>query len=419
MSVVPRNTAFSILKAIAIVLVVMGHSGVPGALNSFAYMMHVPIFFLCAGYFFKIESLATGGSYFKKRITGIYLPFLRWSIALLLLHNIWFFVGVLNETMGNGTGVLHPYNWQMFSQRLWSIVFNMSGYDEFIGGSFWFFRAFFIASVGFWVLMRVLHSFTFFSNNARRGWMAVGVSVVLIIWMLSSNLRMTGVAQGGYRELTGLLFMSMGFLIREYECRLSAGWKVMIFYALLLVLFTLYWHSAMTPGATFSSFLALPLPALVGFLFWLNVAKWINRYDNGFKHILVYIGNNTIYVFAFHFLAFKLVSALKIALLGLPWEQLGAHPVIAVTSAFDPFFLLYTIVGIAVPLLVERVWRIGTANIHVPYDRIVMVLMTLLLKLCQRGIYWLKNIGKIGQVLVAMVKELGRILKETSRPSED
>ncbi len=419
MSIVPRNTSFSILKAIAIVLVVIGHSGAPSFLNGFAYMMHVPIFFVCAGYFFRIESLENGGTYLKKRIQGIYFPFLRWSIAFLLLHNLWFYVGVLNEKVGNGSGVLHPYSWHDFSQRLWSIVFNMSGYDEFIGGAFWFFRAFLLASIGFWVAMRLLNGFTYFKTNLRRGWTLAIVAVLLIVWMLSTDLRITGVAQGGYRELTGLFFMAMGFLFREYEHRIVANWKVMLPTGVLLIVFALYWHSAMRPSATLVDFLALPLPALLGFFFWLNVAKWLDKYNNGVKRMFVYIGNHTIYIFAFHFLAFKLVSALKIGLLGLPWEQLGAHPVIATTQAFDPFFLLYTVVGIAVPLGVAHLWRIGTADISIPYDRIVTFGMNCIVALWRRIVYLFTHLGKFGRQFVVALKTLWSVIKDSSRASEE
>ena len=44
--------------------------------------------------------------------------------------------------------------------------------------------------------------------------------------------------------------------------------------------------------------------------------------------LLVYIGDRTLYIFAFHLVAFKLVSALKVAFYGLPWQAVGGHPTV-------------------------------------------------------------------------------------------
>ena len=52
-----RDTTFSILKALAIIMVVLSHAGVPGWLGNVLYLVHVPAFFLCAGYFFNTRYL--------------------------------------------------------------------------------------------------------------------------------------------------------------------------------------------------------------------------------------------------------------------------------------------------------------------------------------------------------------------------
>ena len=48
----------------------------------------------------------------------------------------------------------HPYDWTTAMQNLWSIVFNMSGYDVFLAGAFWFFRALFLSSIAFLLLFK-------------------------------------------------------------------------------------------------------------------------------------------------------------------------------------------------------------------------------------------------------------------------
>lgn len=79
-----RNTTISILKGIAIILMVIGHAEAPEMLTNFIYTFHMPLFFMAAGYFFDRKYLSQPGVFIGKRIKGLYLPFLKWSILLLL-----------------------------------------------------------------------------------------------------------------------------------------------------------------------------------------------------------------------------------------------------------------------------------------------------------------------------------------------
>lgn len=81
------------------------------------------------------------------------------------------------------------------------------------------------------------------------------------------------------------------------------------------------------------------------------------RKENFITRGLIYLGNHTLYVFAFHLLAFKLVSIIKVLVNGMPYAYVGGHPVVHVGAFTDGFYLLYILVGICVPLLVLEGWR--------------------------------------------------------------
>ena len=84
-----KENYITIAKAFGIILMVIGHSGSPSWLGRFLYMFHMPLFFLCSGYFFKeITEQKALNAFFLKRIKGLYIPYLKWSILFLLLHNI-------------------------------------------------------------------------------------------------------------------------------------------------------------------------------------------------------------------------------------------------------------------------------------------------------------------------------------------
>ena len=156
-----RNNVISICKGIAIILMVMGHAEPPTLISNFIYIFHMPLFFITAGYFFSRKYLDDPWSFCVKRFKGLYVPFLKWSLVFLVLHNLWFDLGILNEQYGNWTGgVTHPYTWRQFFQRLFMIVTSMSGYDEFMAGAFWFFRGLLVASILFLVIYKIIDSKT-------------------------------------------------------------------------------------------------------------------------------------------------------------------------------------------------------------------------------------------------------------------
>ena len=69
-----RDISFSICKAFAIIFVVLSHAGGPAWLSSFVFQFHVPVFFLCAGYFFKPTALNDEKTFLLKRLRSLYFP---------------------------------------------------------------------------------------------------------------------------------------------------------------------------------------------------------------------------------------------------------------------------------------------------------------------------------------------------------
>ena len=89
-----RDQKFSIVKAFAIIFVVMSHAGAPAWLNNGLYIFHVPAFFICAGYFFHTKYLSDERTYVLHRVKGLYVPFVKWSLLFLVLHNLFFPLGL-------------------------------------------------------------------------------------------------------------------------------------------------------------------------------------------------------------------------------------------------------------------------------------------------------------------------------------
>jgi fucose 4-O-acetylase-like acetyltransferase len=82
-----------------------------------------------------------------------------------------------------------------------------------------------------------------------------------------------------------------------------------------------------------------------------NVSRWIDSTKGLLKRFLVYTGDNTLYIFIFHIISYKVVSLLKIWYYGLDPRQIGCHMVIHDYSQQDLFWILYTVAGVGIPLL--------------------------------------------------------------------
>lgn len=388
-----RNPVITILKALAIILVVMAHSGCPTYLSRFAYMLCVSLFFMASGYCFNTKYLNEEAAFVKRRFKSLYLPFVKWSVFFLLLNHFWFYIGFLNETYGNAKGgVTHPLTLHQGLQSLWSILFNMSGYDQFLAGAYWFFRSLLVSSIVFLVGLKLAEGFSRLSGKHSQSALVLALTAIAFaLWQTSDGLKVTGLAQGGYREIMGVFFIAAGFLYRQFELWLETpqrtapllvmdnvenkGGVVAIkaanttllslqksvrwlssqplvsigISAVILGLLTVFPHPTMDPKAnSFADVFWLALSGTVGFSFIYNLAKMLHRIKP-LHTSLTYIGENTLYVFGFHLLAFKFVSMLKVGIYGLPWAAVGGHPVVQGKDG-TWFWVLYTIFGIVFPL---------------------------------------------------------------------
>ena len=365
-----RDTIISIAKGIAIILMVVAHAEAPGWLCKFIFEFHMPLFFITAGYFFSLKYLDDEATFVKKRVKGLYWPFVKWAVFFLIIHNWMFDLGILNETFGNEAGgVTHPYSWHQMQQNLWTIVTAMGGYDAFLCGAFWFFRGLFVASILYLIIYKVMDAgisricksprFSRFSGSRKAVPYLICILLLLLCgWKTYEGLRVINLIQGGYRDMMGCFFFGCGFIFRQFVVRYQkatdrvyVSLPLTLVFAVIVFLFSKYLTANMNWRSTYTQFLSLPVPALLGFLMTYNISRWIDGTKGWLKRFLVYTGDHTLNIFIFHIISYKVVSLLKIWYYGLDPRQIGCHMVIHDHSQVDLFWILYTIAGVGIPLL--------------------------------------------------------------------
>lgn len=148
------NPNIDYLKAVGIILMVLGHSGcsIP-YIRQFIYMFHMPLFFIASGYCFKVAYLNNPKQFLIHRIKGLYWPFVKWGIIFLLLHNIFVSIGFFNDSSWNNYG--DKFGLRDYALHFAGIVIFMRGQGELLG-AYWFLKALLYGSIITWCILKIL-----------------------------------------------------------------------------------------------------------------------------------------------------------------------------------------------------------------------------------------------------------------------
>lgn len=351
MGKVVHNNYITIAKAIGIILMVIGHSGCPQMLSKFIYQFHMPLFFFCSGIFYKeMTSFTMASKYMKKRIIGLYIPFVKWSFFFLFLHNFFMDVGIYNTYYGYEGGSSF-YTIRVMMQKLCSIMFTMHGYEELLGG-FWFVRDLFISSL---IIAAFSILFEKLKNHKHELLCLLFLVLTVLVRRFAPNTELwCDISMG----LFGAFFYMFGFLIMRYA-HIWRNFFGAILFSLFLLISFFYFKDGISMACGFNKVLPFSISAVSGTLLTLYVSKVIEERWAKVKYILYYIGNHTLDILALHFLSFRLASYIIVYLYGIDTIHVAEHPVIMEVSIPHTYWwCLYCIVGIFFPLILNRIWQV-------------------------------------------------------------
>lgn len=323
----------SILKAVCIILMVMGHAGCPDWLFRWIYLFHMPCFFFLSGYLLKDRYLDDVWGFIKRKVTTLYFPFVGFSLLFLLLHN---------PAVGLGlcTGVKC---WsEIWREALNILTFRNNGVE--LLSSFWFLKTLFSASILSLLTLKLIC--VVFKVKTPGAWLAAGISVGFLVFAFGYN-------HIGWSApmLTPLTFYAASFYMAGYAFSKvqwrPAAWQGAGALIGVFCLSTVFHESINVTGPLMFAYFAVAVVSSIACygLCGALVGK------GALSRSLDFIGSRTLYILALHFVCFKLVSLLKMWALGLPASSLQEVPVISESNAW--WWLLYTAVGVAIPLLLR------------------------------------------------------------------
>lgn len=332
-----RKNYLTLVKALGIILMVIGHSGCPVFLHRFIYYFRMPLFFACSGYFFgTIKNRLNLLTFIKKRVSGLYMPYVKWSLLFLIAHNLFFELNIYNQLWGYDGIAFEKYDFIQIVKRAVLILFTMDKHEPLLGG-FWFLKTLFLSSILVSSLEFLRYKLSF---NEFYIWL-----FIIIGMLVSKNYDINLPIFGN----TSIIFMGcfyyiIGNYIKKFPHYFYHGGINLIAFITLILVAIL--------GKSISMFCQLhDLPVYIllsisGITFSFYFSKRINKLN---PPLLLYIiGEKTYIILALHFLSFKIVTLLYIYMNGLEIEQLSSFPTIDANNSF--LWLFYSIVGVILPI---------------------------------------------------------------------
>lgn len=356
-----RDQTLDILKGFGIILMVVAHSGAPVWLHDTIYTFHMPLFFIASGWFFCERSLDDFRGFAVRKIKSIYWPYWKWCILFLLLHNVFYSVGILNSFYGGSGSVSHLYSIKDMAVNALNFTFRMINYEEYLLGAYWFVRSLLWGSL----LLCFCSALMSKVSKLKKHTCVLSVAAVFGIWggVLSGlNINIPFWPQGGYKEMMAVFFIGMGYMLRKQKWWKSSWW--MIAFVAIIPLSLLIEPTKLISSPTFVMWLLIPFTSLAGYALFYKLSSLIANSKGLSAVVLSYLGRQTFYIMTFHFLMFKPASLLKAYILGMDWQVIGYHPVIP-PDGDNVYWFVYSVTSIALSVaLAEVVERIPLPQLN-------------------------------------------------------
>lgn len=351
-----RNKTIDVLRGLAIILMVIGHSGFFAEGRKFIYLFHMAAFFMVSGFLFtpKYTGLAKDlGSYLLKKVRGLWLPCFIWNAIYTLLNNTFIKWHIYSDVELSllGEYTVEAHGKMSSSDILKNIVKGvvMSGKSE-MGGAFWFLKTLFAVSVVFFIVDYVLH--ILFKKEAAKEIIHGCISLVfLLLGRTCSVLEIT--TMGIPIVFSSYCLFYLGYIIKKYSLmKLLNKWRAFVVSCIWLVTATAFGPSVSVGNNDYWQMWYLLVCSLAGWIFCYYLADKI-AVCKMFKFVEI-IGQHTLAIVILHFLCFKLVSLLQTLIGGYPMDCLSIFPSFNTNGIW---WIAYVIVGIGLPVGTDILWK--------------------------------------------------------------
>ena len=266
-------------------------------------------------------------------MNGLYLPYIKWSLLFLILHNSFRYLHITESVI---------YQTDDYVRQFIKMI-AMTDYELLIR-PFWFIKELLFTSI-------IVATISLFCNR----FCTKNIPEVLFTFSLIASILAKFIPVIPVIGNTSLLFLCIayfysGILLNKYRYYISMTYTTILLTFIIVTVGSLSFNGTIDMRFTnLHNLIPYYLLSIMGIIMILSISKKLEQT----KHvsILFYIGNHTMPILALNLLALKIGSLIKIWMYNLSIEDLASYTVIYDNNTY--FWLIYTIVGVSCPLLVE------------------------------------------------------------------
>ena len=358
-----RNRIIDLIKGIAIVMMVGGHCSMPG--SHFVYLFHMSIFIVASGYFFKYtnsDSFKNLFKYLKRRIKGLWIPYVSCTIIFSILHNFFLNINIYTNNKAIYNEVPAAY---VKITNYWSIkdsikiiiqscfMYKWTGSE--LLGAFWFIETLFKISLLFCLLDLIMKK-VFKLKKTYIPQLVISLAFLAIgFWSHIHSFDFYGT--GLHRVFSFYILFYLGYVVSTLNVMniLYKSKRGIIYIlgslAVLLVLNQMGTVDLIDNKYVNPAFLLVASSS--GWVLMYGACYYIDK-CNILSRPISYLGRNSIYIVALNYLSFKIVSYIGLMIDGRPDYCLAAFPVLY-TKGF--WWIPYMLVGVLIPIGIGTIWN--------------------------------------------------------------
>lgn len=348
-----RQVDLDIAKGIAIILMVLGHSGGSGEFMRFVYLFHMAVFVIASGYCYN-EAYSRGkwDIYLKKRVKALYIPFFCWMFALIIAHNTCISLNIYTDSseflegnLGNSYGIISFYSFKDIAIETIKAAL-LCGREQLFGTS-WFIRVLFYMSIAWCVVDNILIKICHKHLNICR----ILISLIcLFVGDLMIQFDILNFSNAP-NILTAYILFTIGVIMRKLRGRYKENitYKALVVGTVggLCILLGVHFSHVHVNMVSFDNAGMYVVASCAGWVFIHSLSLFIEQTSGMITVILSYIGRNTMPIVFLHFLCFKLITCVEILVYHLPWFRLASFPIY---RDLPLWWILYALSGIMLPL---------------------------------------------------------------------
>ena len=326
-----------IVKGIAIILVMIGHSTMftsikeLALLNVFIYSFHMPLFFIVGGFFLKDKINL------KKTVKRLLTPFLIASI-------FWVFIASILVQLPTyfRSAELYPVKYSFIEQsvKFLKAVFFATRIDI-LGTGLWFLVALFIGRVFWYVLHTILK-------------LKITVKYIALVFVINFllynylNLPESRFYWMWPQSILAYLFLLFGY----YFYKSNSINKLSYLDAFILMIVTVLiikWNGRIDMSSfKFNNYFAFMFISLVAFIIIYKFSFFIEKYSRTIKLFLIWCGKHSLNIFLVHPFLLAIV----------PYILIANFNIKEVYSRIEYLLLIYLVVFLIV-YLYEKIKRVN------------------------------------------------------------